>query len=128
MRDAKQIAEHVRLIRTANAKRDQDYMKVVAIRKGDYDSVAPGLFNTSDFDRPLVANLIDTTARDIAEVMAPLPSFNCNAGSASSEAERKRQDIRGAIANSYVQYSRLQDQAYEGSLRRMRYPVPARTM
>lgn len=115
MRDAKQIAEHVRLIRTKNAARDQDYMKVVAIRKGDYESVAPGLFNTKDFDKPLVANLIDTTARDIAEVMAPLPSFNCNAGSASSEAERKRQDTRGAIANSYVQYSRLQDQAYEGA-------------
>lgn len=115
MRDAKQIAEHVRLIRTKNAARDQDYAKVVAIRKGDYDSVAPGLFNTSDFDRPLVANLIDTTARDIAEVMAPLPSFNCNAGSSSSDAERKRQDARGAIANSYVQYSRLQDQAYEGA-------------
>ena len=115
MRDAKQIAEHVRLIRTKNAARDQDYMKVVAIRKGDYETVAPGLFNTKDFDKPLVANLIDTTARDIAEVMAPLPSFNCNAGSAASEAERKRQDIRGAIANSYVQYSRLQDQMYEGA-------------
>ena len=115
MRDAKAIAEHVRLIRTNNAKRDQDYMKVVAIRKGDYETVAPGLFNTKDFDKPLVANLIDTTARDIAEVMAPLPSFNCNAGSASSDAERKRQDIRGAVANSYVQYSRLQDQSYEGA-------------
>lgn len=115
MRDAKQIAEHVRLIRAANAARDQDYAKVVAIRKGDYDTVAPGLFNTSDFDRPLVANLIDTTARDIAEVMAPLPSFNCNAGPSSSDAERRRQDARGAIANSYVQYSRLQDQCYEGA-------------
>lgn len=115
MRDARQIAEHVRLIRTKNAARDQDYMKVVAIRKGDYEAVAPGLFNTKDFDKPLVANLIDTTARDIAEVMAPLPSFNCNAGSASSDAERKRHDLRGAVANSYVQYSRLQDQAYEGT-------------
>ena len=84
MRDAKQIAEHVRLIRTKNTARDQDYKRVVAIRKGDYDTVAPGLFNTSDFDRPLVANLIDTTARDIAEVMAPLPSFNCNAGDRKS--------------------------------------------
>lgn len=115
MRDAKQIAEHVRLIRTKNAARDEDYMKVVAIRKGDYESVAPGLFNTKDFDKPLVANLIDTTARDIAEVMAPLPSFNCNAGAAASEAERRRQDVRGAVANSYVQYSRLQDQCYEGA-------------
>lgn len=115
MRDAKQIADHVRLLRAKNSVRDQDYMKVIAIRKGDYDAVAPGLFNTSDFDRPLVANLIDTTARDIAEVMAPLPGVNCNAGSAVSDAERKRQDVRGAIANAYVQHSRLQDQMYAGA-------------
>lgn len=90
-------------------------MKVIAIRKGDYETVAPGLFNTAEFDRPLVANLIDTTARDIAEVMAPLPSFNCSSASLSSEADQRRQDLRGAIANSYVQNSRLQDQMFEGA-------------
>ena len=115
MRSAQQIADRVRLIRARNAKRDQDYMKLVAIRRGDYESVAPGLFNTSDFDRPLVANLIDTTARDIAEVMAPLPAFNCSSASLSSEADQKRQDLRSAIANGYVQGSRLQDQMFEGT-------------
>lgn len=115
MRSARQIADRVAAIRGRNAKRDQDYKKVIAIRKGDYETVAPGLFNTAEFDKPLVANLIDTTARDIAEVMAPLPSFNCMSASMSSEADQKRQDLRAAIANGYVQNSRLQDQMFEGA-------------
>lgn len=115
MLDARQIADRVQLIRARNAARDADYMKLIAIRKGDYESVAPGLFNTNEFDKPLVANLIDTTARDIAEVMAPLPAFNCQSASLSSEADQKRQDLRAAIANGYVQNSRLQDQLFDGA-------------
>ena len=90
-------------------------MKLIAIRKGDYESVAPGLFNTSEFDRPLVANLIDTTARDISEVMAPLPSVNCTAQNMSNESDVKRTALRGQIANGYIQHSRLQDQAFQGA-------------
>jgi len=115
VRSAKQIADRVQVIRARNAKRDIDYMRLIAIRKGDYESVAPGLFNTAEFDRPLVANLIDTTARDIAEVMAPLPAFNCTSQNMSNDADVKRVSLRGQIANGYVQSSRLQDQAYQGA-------------
>lgn len=90
-------------------------MKLIAIRNGDYDRVAPGLFNSSEFDKPLVANLIDTTARDIAEVMAPLPGVKCQSLSLASEADKKRQDLREAIANGYIQNSRLQDQMFGGA-------------
>jgi hypothetical protein len=113
--DARSIANRVQLVRTRHAARDRDYGKIIAIRRGDYESVAPGLFNTSEFDKPLVANLIDTTARDIAEVMAPLPAFNCQSAALASEADQKRQDLRAAIANSYVQNSRLQDQMFGGA-------------
>lgn len=115
MYDAKTIAGRVELLRMRNVARDQDYRKLIAIRRGDYDSVAPGLFNTSEFDKPLVANLIDTTARDIAEVMAPLPSVNCHSAALSNESDQKRQDKRSMIANSYLQNSRLQDQMFGGA-------------
>ncbi|MGZ6788342.1 MAG: hypothetical protein ACXVGN_00045 [Mycobacteriaceae bacterium] len=115
MRSAQQVADRVRVIRSRNAQRDQDYMKLIAIRKGDYETVAPGLFNTAEFDKPLVANMVDTVARDIAEVMAPLPSVNCTAASLSNDSDQKRQDLRAAIANSYIQNSRLQDQMFEGA-------------
>jgi hypothetical protein len=115
MQDAKKIADRVQLVRMRHAARDKDYRNIVAIRRGDYEAVAPGLFNTSEFDKPLVANLIDTTARDIAEVMAPLPAINCQSASLSSEADAKRQDLRAAIANGYVQNCRLQDQMFGGA-------------
>lgn len=114
MRSAQEIVDRSRALRARNAARDRDYMKLIAIRKGDYESVAPGLFPNTEFDRPLVANLVDTTARDIAEVMAPLPMINCDSASLSSEADQKRQDLRAAIANSYLQNSRLQDQMFSG--------------
>lgn len=115
MDDAKSIASRVQLARTRNAKRDRGYGQLIAIRRGDYESVAPGLFNTSEFDKPLVANLIDTTARDIAEVMAPLPAVNVEPASLSNESDQKRSDLRAAIANCYVQNSRLQDQMFGGT-------------
>jgi hypothetical protein len=89
-------------------------MKLIAIRDGDYASVAPGLFS-EEFDKPLVANLIDTTARDIAEVMAPLPVVNCPTASMEQESKVRAADKRSAVANWYVQASRLQDQMFGGA-------------
>ena len=114
MSDVQRIVKRIRDLRTRNTKRDANYMKLIAIRDGDYDVVAPGLFS-EEFDKPLVANLIDTTARDLAEVMAPMPMVTCQSASMSKEADVKRQDKRGAIANGYVQASRLQDQRYGGA-------------
>lgn len=115
MDNARDIANRVQLARTRNAARDRGYGQLIAIRRGDYESVAPGLFNTSEFDKPLVANLIDTTARDIAEVMAPLPAVNVQPASLSNESDQGRSDLRSAIANCYVQNSRLQDQMFGGA-------------
>lgn len=115
MDDAQKIAGRVELARMRNSARDRDHGNIIAIRRGDYEHVAPGLFNTSEFDKPLVANLIDTTARDIAEVMAPLPAINCQSAALSNDTDQKRQDLRAAIANSYVQNSRLQDQMFGGA-------------
>lgn len=115
MADAQYIAGRVQMERARCHERDQNHKRIMAIRQGRYDEVAPGLFNTSDFPQPLVANLIDTTARDVAEVMAPLPTFNCQSASLSNATDQKRQDMRAAIANAYVQHSRLQSQRYGGA-------------
>ena len=115
MLNAQQVADRVQMVRAANQQRDNINSKVRAIRNGDYNTVAPGLFNDSEFDEPLVANLIDTTARDIAEVMSPLPAFNCQSASLNSKNDQDRQDKREAIANSYVQHSRLQNQMFDGA-------------
>lgn len=115
MLSAQQVRDRVQYMRMRSTQRDRENSQLIAIRKGDYEAVAPGLFNTSEFDEPLVANLIDTTARDIAEVMAPLPSVDVQPLSLDKAKEQERADLRQAIANSYIQYSRLQDQMFAGA-------------
>jgi hypothetical protein len=54
-----------------------------------------------------VANLIDTTARDTAEVMGTMPSINCASGVMTSERGKKFSGKRTKVANHYVQSSGL---------------------
>ena len=70
---------------------------------------------SEDYPKPLVANFIDVAARDLAEAMAPLPSFNCSAANMVSDAARKAADTRTRIANFYASLSELQLQMYEGA-------------
>lgn len=94
--------------------RDENQRQILAMRDNDYEAIAPGLF-PEDFDKPLVANLIDTAAHDVAEVMAPLPSVSCASSSQTSDVQKKFANKRALIANSYVQRSRLADQMYLGA-------------
>jgi len=70
---------------------------------------------SEDYPKPLVANFIDVAARDLAEAMAPMPSFNCSATNMVSDAQRKAADIRTRIANYYVAASDLPLQMYSGA-------------
>jgi hypothetical protein len=63
----------------------------------------------------MVANFVDVAARDLAEVLAPLPSFNCSTDNVNSDKARAFADKRGLIANNYVYTSRLQSQMYWGA-------------
>jgi hypothetical protein len=70
---------------------------------------------SEEYPKPLVANFVDVAARDLAEVMAPLPSFNCAATNMVSDSARKAADTRTRIANYYVSMSELQIQMYQGA-------------
>jgi len=101
-------------MQTRYAKRDQRMRDVLAVRQGDISKVYPAMFS-EDYPKPLVANFVDVAARDLAEVMAPLPSFNCAAVNMVSDSQRKAADTRTRIANHYVSGSELQIQMYTGA-------------
>ena len=67
---------------------------------------------SEEYPKPLIANLIDVSARDLAEAMAPLPSFNCQATNMVSDTARKSADMRTRIANFYVSVAEMQLQMY----------------
>jgi hypothetical protein len=87
---------------------------VLSVRQGDIGKVYPTMFS-EDYPKPLVANFIDVAARDLAEAMAPLPSFNCSATNMVSDSARKQADTRTRIANYYSTSSELQIQMYAGA-------------
>ena len=114
MLSIKEINAKVARLQTLYAARDGRMRDVLSVRQGDMSKVYPMMFS-EEYPRPLVANMIDVAARDLAEAMAPLPSFNCSASNMVSDASRRAADLRARIANYYVDYSELQIQMYTGA-------------
>jgi hypothetical protein len=111
MLNVKEVNAKVSRLQTVYAQRDARMRDVLAVRQGDISKVYPAMFS-EDYAKPLVANIIDVSARDLAEAMAPLPSFNCSATNMVSDSARKAADLRGRIANFYVDRSELGVQMY----------------
>lgn len=109
-----EVADKVQNLRQRYQERDGRMQNVLAIRKGKLGQVAEEYF-PEGMNEPMIANFIDVAARDMAEVLAPLPSFNCNPSNAASEAAKKFADTRTLIANQYIQYSNLETQMYTGA-------------
>lgn len=95
--------------------RDQRMNKVLMVRQGAMRDVFPDLFPDGPFEQPIVANMIDIAARDLSEVIAPLPSFNCNSTTMVTESARRKADKRQEIVNGIVDYSKLQIQMYNAA-------------
>jgi len=112
--DIQTIARRVENIKQRNAARDARMQDVLAVRKGDITSIYPDLF-PEGMNKSMVANFVDVAARDLAEVLAPLPSLNCSTTNIVSERARAFADKRTMIANNYVYQSRLQSQMYWGA-------------
>ena len=94
--------------------RDSRWSDVLEVRKGNINNVFPGLF-PAEYPKPMVANFIDVAARDIAEVIAPLPAINCSSSNAVSDRARAKADKRTMIAAGYRDQSHLQTQMFTGA-------------
>ena len=100
-------------LKNANAERDQRMRDIKLVRSGQMGLVFPDLFpEDGPFTRPIVANMVDVAARDLSEVIAPLPSVNCSSSSMASDRSRAFAEKRTSIAQNYLQYSQVQRQMY----------------
>ena len=114
MLSIEQISARVENLRERAAERDARQQDVLAVRKGQIASVYPDFF-PEGVDANVVANFIDIVARDLSEVMAPLPSVNCSAANQANDRARKFADTRTRIATNYFAHSDLQVQMYTGA-------------
>lgn len=101
------IAQKVQALRRADADRDQRQRDVHDVRSGDIDTVMPGSMPDA-WPKPIVANMIDIAARDMAEVMGAMPSINCASGVLTTDKAKRFSGKRTKVANYYIQNSRLQ--------------------
>lgn len=106
MATLERIFARVEALRRAAADRDQRHRDVHDVRSGDIDTVIPGSMPEA-WPKPIVANLIDTSARDLAEVMGTLPSVNSTTGILTTDKAKKFGGKKTKIANYYMQSSGL---------------------
>ena len=109
-----QVTARVESLRYRNHERDARNLDVLAVRKGKIAQVYPNFF-PEGVDANVVANFIDIVARDLSEVMAPLPAVNCSAANQVSDRARTFADKRTRIASNYFQNSDLAVQMYSGA-------------
>ena len=109
-----QIAARVASLRYRAADRDARNLDVLSVRKGKIAEVYPDFF-PDGVDANVVANFVDIVARDLSEVMAPLPAVNCSAANNVNDRARKFADTRTRIASNYFAHSDLSVQMYSGA-------------
>lgn len=106
MADMRRIAGRVEALRRDAQERDARHQTIFDARAQKIDNIAPGSMPDA-WPRPITANLLDTSARQLAENLAPLPSINCAPGVVTSERQKKFVAKKTKIAYSYVIDSNL---------------------
>jgi hypothetical protein len=96
--------------------RDNKMSQIKAIREGKMSSIAPDVFPEIGWQQePIVANMIDIAARDMAELLAPLPMFTAINANMTSERQRENATMKTKIAQAYVYNSDLATQMQTGA-------------
>lgn len=109
-----EIANKLDHLRRQYSARDNSMVQVLAVREGRMVEVYPDLF-PEGLEAPMVANFVDIAARDVAELLAPLPSFNCGTEEITNDRKKKQAEKRTKIANHYIYSSDLESQMYYGA-------------
>lgn len=107
------VARRVRGLRADHAERDARHQTVYDVRSNRIERVQPGSLPDA-WPKPIVANTIDTSARQLAENLAPLPSINCATGVTTSDRAKKFVAKKTKIAYSFVIDSALKPKMPQG--------------
>lgn len=116
MADVREVVSRFTRLKARYAERDTRMAQVLAVREGRMSDIAPDMFpDTGPFQEPITANMIDVAARDLAEMIAPLPAVNCHSSSMVKDSDQRRADVRTKIVQGYISTSDLQTQMFTGA-------------
>ena len=111
----KELVRAYEQLKTRNAERDKRMRDVAMVRAGNADQVFRGLFPEGTWSKPIIANLIDVVARDVAEQAGVLPTITAAGDSSLDDSQRTKADKRTKIANYYVAASKLGTELLRGA-------------
>ena len=112
---SRELVQAYEQIKARNAERDKRMRDVAMVRAGNADQVFRGLFPEGTWSKPIIANLIDVVARDVAEQAGVLPTITAAGDSSLDDTQRTKADKRTKIANYYVAASRLGTELLRGA-------------
>lgn len=93
-------------MKQAAAERDARMHTISMVRKGRPELLFPELF-TETWQKAIVANWIDSVAREFAEMIAPLPTITCSSGGMKTEKDKKLAALRNKVAQHVIVKSNL---------------------
>lgn len=96
----------LRLAKVKFGRRDSGQDLVRQVRAGEMDLIKPELF-PEDLPKSVVANIIDVSARDTAEMIATLPSLACSSRNMNSAADNRRAELKNRIGTYYLEKSHV---------------------
>jgi hypothetical protein len=111
----RELVQAYEQLKARNAERDKRMRDVAMVRAGNADQVFRGLFPEGTWSKPIIANLIDVVARDVAEQAGVLPTITAAGDSSLDDSQRTKADKRTKIANYYVASSRLGTELLRGA-------------
>lgn len=103
---AETCSKRIKRLKHAASARDRRMMEVTMVRKGEVHLLSPGLFS-EDWPKPIIANTIDTIARDFAGTLAPLPSLNCSSRAMRTDRDKRRAEKKNKIGANYWRIAEL---------------------
>lgn len=106
MTDVAIIGDHVKSMKRAAIERDRNMLIIQTVRAGKPEMLFPDLFNET-WQKPIVANAIDTFAREFSEMIAPLPALNCSSRAMKTDADKARAAKKTIIGMHYWRESNL---------------------
>lgn len=107
------VTRRVAALRADAAERDARHQTVYDVRSNKIQNVQPGSLPDA-WPKPIVANAIDTAARQLSENLAALPSINCATGVTTSDRAKKFVAKRTKIAYSYLIDSAMESKMPQG--------------
>ena len=116
-----ELAHYTRL--TSRFQKRKRVMELVhGVRQGNIRQLFPSELDFSiTFEGSPIANFVDTVARDMAEVLAPLPALACVSGKMQTDADQKRAERKNRIGDHYWYMSHLEKQMLRGADRYVTY-------